>query len=46
MLAYKDGMEKQAACAKEEGRPAEEKASEEELAATLATFNRRARGEQ
>ena len=45
MLAYKDGMEKHAACAKEAGSPQEEKSSEDELQATLATFNKRSRGE-
>ena len=45
MLAYKDAIERQAACVKEEGRPQEDKSSEEELQTTLAAFNRRARGE-
>ena len=45
MLPYKDAMEKHAACAKEAGSPQEEKSSEDELQATLATFNQRARGE-
>ena len=45
MLASKDAIERQAACAQEEGRPQEEKSSEEELQTTLAAFNRRARGE-
>lgn len=45
MLAYKDEMEKHASCAKEAGSPQDGQSSEEELQATLATFNRRARGE-
>jgi hypothetical protein len=45
MLTYKDAMEKQASCARQGGLPQEEKSSEEELQATLAAFNRRARGE-
>ena len=45
MLAYKDAIERQAACVKEEGRPQEDKSSEEELQTTLAAFNRHARGE-
>ena len=45
MIAYKGAMEQHAACAKEAGSPQEEKSSEDELQATLATFNKRARGE-
>jgi hypothetical protein len=45
MLAYKDGMEQHATCTKEAGSPQEGQASEDELQATLAKFNRRARGE-
>jgi len=45
MLAYKDGMEQHATCTKEAGSPQEGQATEDELQATLAKFNRRARGE-
>jgi hypothetical protein len=45
MLVYKDAMEKHASCTKEAGSPQEGQSSEEELQATLAAFNRRARGE-
>jgi hypothetical protein len=45
MLAYKDAMEKHASCTKETGLPQEGQASEQELQATLARFNQRARGE-
>jgi len=45
MLAYKDGMEQHATCTKEAGSPQGGQASEDELQATLAIFNRRARGE-
>jgi hypothetical protein len=45
MLAYKDAMEKHASCNREAGSPQEGQSSEQELQATLAQFNRRARGE-
>jgi hypothetical protein len=45
MLIYKSDMEKHSACSKEAGRPQDGQSSEEELEATLAKFNRRARGE-
>ncbi len=45
MITYKGEMEKHAACAKEAGRPQQEQSAEQELEATLAQFNRRARGE-
>jgi hypothetical protein len=45
MLIYKSDMEKHSACSKEAGRQQDGQASEEELEATLAKFNRRARGE-
>jgi hypothetical protein len=45
MLAYKDAMEMHASCAKEAGSAQQAQSSEEELQATLAIFNRRARGE-
>jgi hypothetical protein len=45
MLGYKDGMETHASCTKEAGSLQEGQASEQELQATLAKFNQRARGE-
>jgi hypothetical protein len=45
MLTYKDGMEKHASCTKEAGSAQDGQASEDELQATLAKFNQRARGE-
>jgi hypothetical protein len=45
MLTYKDAMEKHASCTKEAGSPQAGQASEQELQATLAKFNQRARGE-
>jgi hypothetical protein len=44
MLTYKSDMEKHARCAREAGLPQEVQASGEELQATLAKLNRRARG--
>jgi len=43
MLAYKSEMEAVAACLKKDGQ--DERQAEAELEATLAQFNRRARGE-
>ena len=45
MLAFKSDMESHSLCAAAAGRPQEGQASAEELEATLARFNRRARGE-
>jgi hypothetical protein len=45
MLAFKSEMEGHSSCAREAGRPQEGQTSAEELEATLAKFNRRARGE-
>jgi hypothetical protein len=45
MLLFKSEMEAHSSCARGAGRPQEGQASAEELEATLAKFNRRARGE-
>jgi hypothetical protein len=45
MLVYKAEMERHSSCAKETGLAQERQSAEEELEATLAKFNRRARGE-
>lgn len=45
MIAYKAAIENHASCTKEAGSPQEGQSSEQELQATLAQFNRRARGE-
>jgi|KBSMisStandDraft_5_1062788.scaffolds.fasta_scaffold114576_3 hypothetical protein len=45
MLVYKSEMESHSSCARQAGQPQEGQTSEQELQATLATFNRRARGE-
>jgi hypothetical protein len=45
MLAYKAAMETHAQCLDDAQRAAEGSSAREELAATLARFNRRARGE-
>jgi hypothetical protein len=45
MLAYKREMEAYSSCANDAGQAKERQIAEEELKATLAQFNRRARGE-
>ena len=45
MLAFKSEMEGHSSCARTAGRPQVGQTSAEELEATLAKFNRRARGE-
>jgi hypothetical protein len=45
MLVFKSEMEGHSSCARGAGRAQDGQASAEELEATLAKFNRRARGE-
>ena len=45
VFSFRRYMEKHSACSNEAGRQQDGQASEEELEATLAKFNRRARGE-